>query len=129
MDKIIEIATQLAEEIKKDDRLISYNLLKDKMDADSEIQALIGEFGLKRAALTHEMEKGGEDKEQMERLNNELKEAYTNIMKHPLMQEFEEKKQALDEVLNKVNSLIAAAVNGEEEHSCSGSCATCGGCH
>lgn len=129
MDKIIEIAKQLSAEIKQDQRLVEYNLLKDKLDADTEVQNLIGEFGLKRAALTHEMEKGGEDKEKIEKLNNELKEAYANIMKHPLMQEFNDKKQALDELLNSVNTLIANAVNGEQEHSCSGSCSTCGGCH
>lgn len=129
MDKVIEIAKQLATEIKQDERLTEYNLLKDKLDADSEVQALIGEFGLKRAALTHEMEKGGEDKEAIDRFTAEMKEAYAKIMSHPLMQEFNEKKQALDEVLNQVNSIIATAVNGEEQHSCSGSCSTCGGCH
>lgn len=129
MDKIIELAEQLAAAIKEDSRLAEYNLLKEKLDADAEVQALIGEFGLKRASLTHEMEKGGEDKKKIETITAEMKQAYANIMAHPLMQEFDEKKQALDEILNAVNSLISAAVNGEEQHSCSGSCSTCGGCH
>ena len=53
------------------------------------------------------------------------------------MVKFEAAKNAVDEMMNEIMGILACCVDGqdpatcspEQEHHCSGSCDSCGGCH
>ena len=106
-------------------------------DTDVEIQNKIGEFNQLRSQLSVEMQKPDKDGEKMTALDTQIRELYDEIMAMPKMIAFNEAKEDMDKLLGSVNYIISMAANGEDQmtcpeeapHSCSGSCASCGGCH
>ena len=86
--------------------------------------------------MNQEMQKENKDEKKLQSLNEELQQVYTDVMGNPNMMEYNIAKQELDEVVQKVNAILGMCLNGEDpdtceipEGGCTGSCATCGGCH
>ena len=128
---IIEKARELGRLIQEED---SYKKLQDAQknaDADMELQRLIGEFNLKRMSINNEASK----KEKLSKLNTEMREAYSQIMSNENMIAYNDAKAAFDVVANRVLAIVQQSAEGADpetadysQSSCSGSCATCGGC-
>ena len=131
---IIEKARELGRLIQEED---SYKKLQDAQknaDADMELQRLIGEFNLKRMAI-NEASKKERDQEKLSKLNTEMREAYSQIMSNENMIAYNDAKAAFDVVANRVLAIVQQSAEGADpetadysQSSCSGSCATCGGC-
>lgn len=134
---VIEMTRELGKLIQEDERYKRYRTACDENDKDTEIQNKIGEFNMKRMQLSQEMQKPEKDADVMTTLDNDIKALYDEIMGMPKMAEFNSAKDELDKLLGSVNYIITMAANGEDPmtcpeeqpHSCSGSCASCGGCH
>lgn len=135
---IIETTRQLGKLIQQDERYKLYHETKAKNDEDEALQALIGEFNLKRVDLNTEMSKAEKNPEKLSRLDNEIKSLYGNIMANENMAAFNEAKKAMDDLLSQVNMVITMSANGEDpdtcpaeipQSSCGGSCSSCSGCH
>ena len=130
---IIEKARELGRLIQEEE---SYKKLQDAQknaDADMELQRLIGEFNLKRMSINNEASKKERDQEKLSRLNTEMREAYSQIMSNENMIAYNDAKAAFDVVANRVLAIVQQSAEGAEtadysQSSCSGSCATCGGC-
>ena len=132
----IKAARELGKAIQQDERYIAYNQAKLNNDSDEELQKLIGEFNLKRQQLGLEMSKGADEKDEakIEETNKEMQKLYALIMQNEHMAEFTMAKQGMDKLVNDVNAIIGMCCDGEdpdtcEISACTGSCATCGGCH
>ena len=132
----IKAARELGKAIQQDERYIAYNQAKFNNDNDEELQKLIGEFNLKRQQLGLEMSKGADEKDEakIEETNKEMQKLYALIMQNEHMAEFTMAKQGMDKLVNDVNAIIGMCCDGEdpdtcEISACTGSCATCGGCH
>ena len=54
---IIEMTRELCRELQKDERFITLQMVQQKADADAELQALIGDFNIKRMAIQNEAAK------------------------------------------------------------------------
>ena len=127
---IIEKARELGRLIQEED---SYKKLQDAQknaDADMELQRLIGEFNLKRMSSKKER-----DQEKLSKINTEMREAYSQIMSNENMIAYNDAKAAFDVVANRVLAIVQQSAEGADpetadysQSSCSGSCATCGGC-
>ena len=127
---IIEKARELGRLIQEED---SYKKLQDAQknaDADMELQRLIGEFNLKRMSINNEASKKERDQEKLSKLNTEMREAYSQIMSNENMIAYNDAKAAFDVV-----AIVQQSAEGADpetadysQSSCSGSCATCGGC-
>ena len=70
----------------------------------------------------------------MQEYNKKLRDSYNLVMQNQNMIAFNEAKVQMDQLINRVNGIIALCVEGQdpetcEPSACSGSCATCGGCH
>ena len=133
---IIELARQLGAAIQKEDAYVAYRAAKEANDADEKLQALIGEFNLQRMSLATELQKPEDQKSRskIEELNNQLQKLYDQVMSNESIQKYNEAKQAMDEVSNRVTSIIAMCIEGADPETCepagcSGSCSSCGGCH
>ena len=134
---VITLARELGKAIQADPRYKEYVAAKEANDKDEELQKLIGEFNLKRQNVQYEMQKpdSEKDSEKLQKLNREMQEAYGDVMKNVNMANFVIVKGALDQLLEEVNMIISMCCDGEDpdtceiSHGCSGSCATCGGCH
>lgn len=82
--------------------------------------------------MRHQKER---DQEKLSKLNTEMREAYSQIMSNENMIAYNDAKAAFDVVANRVLAIVQQSAEGADpetadysQSSCSGSCATCGGC-
>lgn len=132
---VISMARELGKAIQQDDRYIAYNLAKQANDNDAELQKLIGDFNITRMNINKEMSSENRDDERIKALDEELKSTYAKIMSNKNMVVFNAAQNGYEQMMNDINQIITMCANGEDpdtceiSHGCSGSCATCGGCH
>ena len=89
---IIEQARELGRQIQKDDRYLKVQIAQQNSDNDKELQALIGEFNLKRMNINTEAQKEDRSEEKLQKLNQELKEkGYLTISGRVNRKYFQEK--------------------------------------
>lgn len=127
MSIVTDLANKLGEEIKNDERFVKYDELKTKQMNDAALQEKIGEFNLKRVALSAEMQKDERDEEKVSGIQSEMETLYKNIMEEPVMAEFSEASKDFEELVNSVYSIINFHITGEQPSSCGGGCSSCGG--
>jgi cell fate (sporulation/competence/biofilm development) regulator YlbF (YheA/YmcA/DUF963 family) len=133
---IIDLARQMGKEIQASEEYKALNHAKEVNDQDEALQDSIGKFNLKRIELSTAMSAEKKDDDKIAELDRELKAIYQSIMQNPNMVAFNNAKQAMDQMMNEVTTILMLCVNGEDPDTCSpdlsgcsGSCATCGGCH
>ncbi len=134
MERILEMAKELGHAIQQDERFIRLQAAQTAADEDAELQALIGEFNLKRMAINSETAKEDKDEEKLKELNKEIREVYARVMANPSMAAYNEAKTAMDKIINGIGAIVNMAAQGMnpdeyDEHNCSGNCSSCGGCH
>ena len=135
MEQILEMAKDLGRAIQQDERFMKMQMAQARADEDEALQALIGEFNLKRMAINAESAKGeAQDEEKLRALNVEIREVYAKVMANESMAAYNEAKTEMDKLTNAVGAILNMAAQGldpddYEEHSCGGNCCSCGGCH
>jgi hypothetical protein len=87
-------------------------------------------------AINNEVSKEERNEETVKYLNEELRHLYAKIMQNPNMTAYNEAKDQIDALLQRVSAIITQSAEGEDpetadyqEHSCGGECSSCGGCH
>lgn len=131
---VIKMARELAKLIQQENAYKSMMLAHANNDDDAALQELIGKFNLIKVELNQAMTAENPEQEKLTKLDRELKETYQEIMNNENMKAFSLAKEEMDLLMRKVNTIISAAINGEnpdevDVDACSGSCSTCGGCH
>ncbi|MCI9455970.1 MAG: YlbF family regulator [Oscillospiraceae bacterium] len=131
---IIEMTRALGKAIQQDERYIRLSLARDNNDNDEKLQEMIGKFNLKRVEVNQEAARPDKDQAKLDQLNESIRTLYKEIMENPNMVEFNAAKEEIDSLMNFVNQILVLSVNGQdpdtvEQSSCTGSCATCAGCH
>ncbi|MGI6264017.1 MAG: YlbF family regulator [Acutalibacteraceae bacterium] len=136
MDQLVEMAKDLGYAIQQDERYIRLQMAQAAADADEALQALIGEFNLKRMALNNELGKEDKDEQKLKEYDAALREQYDKVMANAHMDAYNTAKQAMDALMRQINTVVMMAAQGQdpetalEESSCAGDCSTCGGgCH
>lgn len=134
----IEAARKLGVAIQSDERFVKFEEARKANDEDKELQTFIGDFNITRMELDKVLQEGegNPEEDKVKELNEKLRDMYSKIMTNPAMTAYNEAKMGMDELVNQVNAIISASLQGEdplsvdpEAHNCSGSCSTCGGCH
>ena len=132
---IIEMARELGKALQNDDRYIAYNLAKQVNDEDKELQKDIESFEKMRYDLSMELTKENKDTDKVKELDENIKETYNKIMSNKNMIVFSAAQKSLEALVSNIQEIITLSANGEDPASCepssgcTGSCATCGGCH
>ena len=74
--------------------------------------------------------------EKLEKLEQEIQALYLQIMENPNMQAFDTAKQAMNMMMQEVDTILSLCANGEDPDrchpdltNCTGNCSSCGGCH
>ena len=137
MDILVEMAIDLATQLQQDERYLALQSAQQAADEDEGLQALIGEFNLKRMAINTEETKPEEerDAEKLRTLNTQLRDIYARVMANPHMMVYNDARTAVDALVNKLHAAISLAAQGQDpnlaaqESSCSGDCGSCGSCH
>lgn len=130
---IIEMTRELGKALQADDRYIAYNLAKQANDADEALQQQITAFDEMRNELNAELCKEDKDTDKIKELDEGIKSNYKQIMSNKNMMVFTAAQGSLEALVNNINQIITLCANGEDPEtcqpsSCTGSCATCGGC-
>lgn len=133
---IINLTREVAKALQQDERYIKMQIAKEKSDNDRNLQELIGEFNLKRIAITNETKKENVDNEKIKALNEELKSCYANIMDNENMAVYAEAQKEVENLLKRITTIISKSAMGEDpntadltESECSGNCSGCSACN
>ena len=133
---IIELTRELGKAIQADPRFVEMQLARQQSDEDQELQDAIGEFNLKRMAISNEAAKPDRNDETMQRLNQEFREVYAKIMANEHMARYNAAKTEFDALFQRVTGILDLCAQGDDPEtcdydaaSCSGDCSSCGGCH
>ena len=132
----ITAARELGRAIQNTPQYTAMKAAEKACDEDASLQELIGDFNLVRMNLTQENAKSEKDDKKIAELNEQLQKSYTDIMGNDHMMNYNIAKQDVEAIMQKINTIMQAAINGDDvdscdvECSCTGSCASCGGgCH
>jgi cell fate (sporulation/competence/biofilm development) regulator YlbF (YheA/YmcA/DUF963 family) len=132
---VTKLARELGKAIQQDERFIRYAKAKLANDDDKDLQAAIGNFNITRMELEKAASAETQNEEEIKTLNEKLRKTYGEIMASAPMVEYNTAKALLDQMMNDVNIILSKSLDGEDpdtidlESACTGSCATCGGCH
>ena len=133
---VIATARQLGKAIQQDERYLRLMVAQQMNDWDEELQSLIGKFNLKRIDLNGEINKSEKDQEKITAINGEVKELYAQIMANKNMSAYNDAKNEVDGLVDFVMQILRGSLDGEDPDQieqksggCSGSCASCSGCH
>ena len=126
----IELARALGHAIQNEESYKKVVAAGDAVDADTELTALIENFGTKRDTINDTT-----DETELEKINGELETLYTQIMENPKMVAFEEAKHEFTHMMDRVIAIITKSADGEdpdtaEPDHCHGDCCSChSDCH
>ncbi|MBQ9958741.1 MAG: YlbF family regulator [Oscillospiraceae bacterium] len=132
--KIIAMARSLGKILQTEPEYTAFYAACDANDKDTELQELIGRFNLAQMNLDVEMKSEERNVEKIEKFSAELDETYAAIMNNENMLAYQSTRQTLEGLMQYVNAILVGAMNGQdpdtisEPTSCSGNCASCGGC-
>lgn len=132
---IIELSRELGRKIQQEESYVAMQEANKACENDEALQALIGEFNLKKLALNEKISAPEQDKEAVVALNTEMRKIYADIMVNENMIKLNESKAQFDTIINRVFAIVSNSANGEDPNttdyqaSCSGSCSSCSGCH
>ena len=104
---------------------------EDKAMGNAQAAAVMGEYLEHRTALEELMQQNKPDADKMSEESRAMEDLQDQLNQIPDIVEMGEKRAAFTEMINQVNALLKNIITGEapEEGGCTGSCATCGGCH
>lgn len=131
---IITKTRELGKMIQQEESYIKLQAAEKNADADQTLQDLISEFNLKRLSINNETQKVEKDNEKIAQLNSEMQKVYADIMSNENMIAYNDAKKEFDQIMTRVMTILQNCSQGEDPEttdytaSCSGSCATCGGC-
>ncbi len=126
---------ELGKALQTDDRYIAYMLAKQANDEDKALQEQIDSFEKMRYDLSMEMTKENKDTDKIKELDDNIKATYNKIMSNKNMIVFAAAQKSLEQLVGNIQEIITMSANGEDPATCepstgcTGSCATCGGCH
>ena len=130
----IQIARQLGKVIQEDDRFLNLRLAQQKNEEDAPLQAQIRDFNNQRDALNVEMKNPDRESAKIEKMNEELRVLYAEIVKNENMKRYVSARGEMNKLVAFINQIITGSVEGENpdliEHqeNCGSSCNSCSGC-
>lgn len=132
----IELFKKAAVALQTDPRYLELDAARRENDLDEELQNLIGEFNLARLDLNNEATKQDSDADRIAALNTKVSALYDQIMSSESMVRYNAAKAEAEAMISHIDAIINTAMNGGDPMTvqqpaggCTGSCATCGGCH
>ena len=128
-NEILELAKQLGMMIADSDEAAALKEAEERHMADSEAQQIMTDYSIKCEQLSEQARKPDITKEEYEKLNLDAQAEFIKISQNETIKNYLEANENFSNLINKVNSIIAHFVRGEDSGGCGGSCAGCKGCH
>ena len=122
--EIMELAAQLGQAIKADERIAKMNEARVAYESDEEIQKLMLEYNAQQIALAEEYKKDPVDQKIIEAIENRLDEIVGKVTSNPIFAMVNEAQEAVNKLMNEVNAEIEFQITGQRP--CSHDCSSCG---
>lgn len=132
---IIKMTRELGKAVQNLDEYKRMVVAKKANDEDETLQSQIGEFNLLRMDINNEIQKQERNEERLAELDKQIKQCHKDIMSNANMNNYNQSKAVIDELMNNIVNILSMCVNGadpdtcEPQSSCSGSCSSCSGCN
>ncbi len=122
---VIEYAKQLGEAIAKDEVLQKFNAAKKAYEENLELQHFVFEYNTQRTILGNEFRKelNEQNEELIKLVRAKTDELFKAITEHEIYKDFIKAQEAVNKLMNDVNSEINFYVFGERP--CTHDCSTC----
>lgn len=122
---VIEYAKQLGEAIAKDEVLQKFNAAKKAYEENFELQHFVFEYNTQRTILGNEFRKelNEQNEELIKLVRAKTDELFKAITEHEIYKDFIKAQEAVNKLMNDVNSEINFYVFGERP--CTHDCSTC----
>ena len=122
--EIMELAAQLGQAIKADERIAKMEEAKVAYEKDEKIQALMLEYNTQQIALAEEYKKSPVDQKIIEAIENRLDEIVAAVTTSETFVKINEAQEAVNVLMNEVNAEIEFQITGQRP--CSHDCHSCG---
>ena len=129
MAEIFEKARELGEAIIESEEYKELKRAETAQENDKEALALLKEYSEVRERLAAEIQKGDVGEERMASIREELEEAYGKITTNDSVTAYINAQRTFQAVIDQMTNIISFHITGKLPGGCSGSCASCGGCH
>lgn len=123
---IMEIAAQLGEAIKEDNRIKTLNRCREAYENDEELASRMTEYNVQQKALSDQFAAAERDQVVIEQIQHRIDELYHLISTAPTFVALNAAQEAVNAFMNEVNEEITFHITGERP--CTHDCSTCGGC-
>lgn len=135
---LIQMTRELGAQLQKDERYEALTKANAANEADEALNQLIGEIRLVQMSYQKEASKPDADEDKLKVYDTRFNELYTKVMDNPNMQNFQQARHDMDELMKYITGILTLCVRGEDpatcepepEHACGGECGSCGSdCH
>lgn len=126
---IFEIAAELGQALKEDEKMIRLNNAKQAYENDADLKKMMIEYEVQQKALQLEITREERDTLLIDNIQKRIDTLYKSIMEHPVFEELNLAQAEVNELMNAVNNTITFNITGELPSSCTHDCSSCGGCH
>ena len=127
--QIIEKTKELGRLLAASEQVKSLAAARLAYEQNAQIQDLNGQFNIHKMSMAALSKQDNPDEERIAGHEDKLKEIYDQIMSAEVMTEYQTKSQSVEQVIGEINNILNFYISGETPQGCSGSCASCGGCH
>lgn len=125
---IEQLAKQLGNAIKADERTVALNKAREAYEANEELGRMAIEFEIQQRALANEYGKAERDEGVIATIQNRAQELYDKITASEEYKAMAAAEEVMNNFMNEVNTIITTEITGEAP--CTHDCSTCGGhCH
>ena len=122
--EIMELAAQLGQAIKADERIAKMNEARVAYEKYEEIQKLMLEYNAQQIAMAEEYKKDPVDQQIIEAIEHRLDEIVSAVTSSPVFVMVNEAQEAVNKLMSEVNSEIEFQITGQRP--CTHDCSSCG---
>ena len=126
---IFELAAELGRALKEDNRLVALEEARKAYESNETVAGLMTEYEVQQKAINLEAMKEERSEELLKTIQERIDEIYDQIVGTEVYQALEKAQNAVNELMELVNTTITFNITGEQPSSCTHNCSTCGGCH
>jgi cell fate (sporulation/competence/biofilm development) regulator YlbF (YheA/YmcA/DUF963 family) len=125
---IRELAIEIGKAIKADERMIRLNAAREAYEANEELGSALMEYEIQQRALADVYTKAERDENLIAAVQQRIDVLYEKITSSPEYKEMLAAEEAVNALMNEVNTTITTEITGEEP--CTHDCSSCGRhCH
>lgn len=131
MDAVFQKTRELGQALMESEAYLKMKAAEDKAMQNEEAARVMGEFLEKRQALHGMMQSENPDPGALKRISDEMDEAQERLQMMDDIVALTDARNEFNALIGQINQVLQFIVTGEmkQPESCSGSCASCPGCH